>query len=111
MDLGKRIYELRKEKKLTREKLGKIIGTSGAIIGRYECNERTPSVEIARKMAQALGVSLDFLVGSTELQLDTDIIKKIQGIQKLPAEDRNHLFYVLNNILQNVKAKQAFAGE
>ena len=111
MDLGKRIYELRKEKKLTREKLGKIIGTSGAIIGRYERNERTPSVEIARKMAQALGVSLDFLVGSTEFQLDTDIIKKIQDIQKLPAEDRNHLFYVLDNILQNVKAKQAFAGE
>jgi len=111
MDLGKRIYELRKEKKLTREKLGKVIGTSGAIIGRYERNERTPSVEIARKMAQALGVSLDFLVGSTEFQLDTDIIKKIQDIQKLPAEDRNHLFYVLDNILQNVKAKQAFAGE
>lgn len=61
-------------------------------------------------MAQALGVSLDFLVGSTEFQLDTDIIKKIQDIQKLPVEDRNHLFYVLDNILQNVKAKQAFAG-
>lgn len=108
MDLGKRILELRKEKKLTREKLGKTIGTSGAIIGRYERNERTPSVEIARKIAHTLGVSLDYLVGNTEFLLDTDIIKKIQEIQKLPAEDKNHLFYVLDNILQNVKAKQAF---
>lgn len=111
MDLGKRILELRKEKSITREKLGKIIGTSGAIIGRYERNERTPSVEIARKMAQALGVSLDYLVGNTEFLLDTDVIKKIQEIQKLPQEDKNHLFYVLDNILQNVKAKQAFAGQ
>jgi transcriptional regulator with XRE-family HTH domain len=110
MDLGKRIFELRKEKGFTREKLGKAIGTSGAIIGRYERNERTPSVEIARKMAQALGVSLDYLVGNTEFLLDTDVIKKIQEIQKLPQEDRNHLFYVVDNILQNVRAKQAFAG-
>ncbi len=108
MDLGKRIFDIRKGKNITREKLGKIIGTSGAIIGRYERNERTPSVEIARKMALALGVSLDYLVGNTEFQLETNIIKKIQEIQKLPKEDKNHLFYVLDNILQNVKAKQAF---
>jgi len=111
MDLGKRILELRKEKSFTREKLGKVIGTSGAIIGRYERNERTPSVVIARKMAQALGVSLDYLVGNTEFLLDTDVIKKIQEIQKLPLEDKNHLFYVLDNILQNVRAKKAFAGQ
>ena len=109
MDLGKKILELRKEKKITREKLGKIIGTSGAIIGRYERDERTPSVEIARKMAQALGVSLDYLVGNTDFLLDTDTIKKIQDIQKLPQEDKNHLFYLLDNILQNFKTKQAFA--
>jgi hypothetical protein len=36
------------------------------------------------------------------------VIKKIQDIQKLPAEDQEHLFYVLDSILQNVKAKQAF---
>lgn len=111
MELGKRILELRKEKGITREKLGKTIGTSGAIIGRYERNERTPSVEIARKMAKALDVSLDYLVGNTEFLLDTDVIKKIQDIQKLPQEDKKHLFYVLDNILQNVKAKQAFAGQ
>lgn len=111
MDLGKRIFELRKEKKLTREKLGKLIGTSGAIIGRYERNERMPSVEIARKMAQALDVSLDYLAGNTDLELDTEIINKIQEIQKLPEEDKKHLFYLMDNVLQNVKAKKAFIGK
>jgi len=61
-------------------------------------------------MAQALGVSLDYLAGDTEFLLYTDIIKKIQEIQKLPQEDKNHLFYVVDNILQNVRAKQVFAG-
>ncbi len=110
MDLGKRILDLRKQKGLTREKLGKKIGTSGAIIGRYERNERTPSVEIARKMALALDVSLDYLVGNTELLLDNSIIKKIEDIQKLPTKDKEHLLYLVDNVLQNVKTKQAFAS-
>ncbi len=110
MDLGKIILELRKKKGITREKLGTLIGTSGAIIGRYERSERTPSVEIARKMALALDVSLDYLVGNTELLLDNSILKKIQDIQKLPKKDKEHLLYLVDNVLQNVKTKQAFAS-
>jgi transcriptional regulator with XRE-family HTH domain len=110
MELSNRITELRKEKKITREKLGELIGTSGAIIGRYEREERVPSVEIARKMAEALGVSLDYLVGNTELKLDSSVLQKVQDIQKLPTKDKDHLFYLLDNVLQNVKTKQAFAS-
>lgn len=88
-----------------------MIGTSGAIIGKYERNERTPSVEIAKNIAQALGVSLDYLVGNTELILDPTIIQKIQEIQRLPDHDREHLLYLMDNVLQNVKAKKALAKE
>jgi len=109
MDFAKRLYDIRTEKKFTREKLGKEIGTSGAIIGMYERSERTPSVEVARKIANTLNVSLDFLVGNTDLRLDTDVLNKIQEIQQLPKEDKSHLFYLVDNILQNVKARQAFA--
>ena len=110
MSFAKRLYDIRTEKKLTREKLGKLIDTSGAIIGKYEREERTPSVEVARKIANVLEVSLDYLVGNTEERLDTSILDKIQQIQKLPKEDKDHLFYLLDNVLQNVKAKQAFAS-
>lgn len=109
MDFGKKLLELRKEKGLNREALAKMIGTSGAIIGKYERNERTPSVEIAKNIAQALDVSLDFMVGNTDLILDPAILQKIQEIQQLPDVDRNHLLYLMDNILQNVKAKKAFA--
>ena len=109
MDLGQKILELRKEKNINREQLAKLIGTSGAIIGRYERNDASPSVEVARKMAEALEVSLDYLVGVTDLKLDTHIIKKIQDIQQMPAKDREHLLYLLDAVLQNVKTKQAFS--
>ncbi len=54
MKLGDKISTLRKEKGLNRDEFGKMIGTSGAVIGRYERDEITPSVEIAKKMADAL---------------------------------------------------------
>ncbi len=109
MSFSKRLYEIRTEKKMTREKLGQLISTSGAIIGKYEREERTPSVEIARKIAEVLEVSLDFLVGNTDQKLDSSILDKILQIQQLPNEDRSHLLYLVDNILQNVKAKQAFS--
>ena len=109
MNFARRLHDIRKERKWTREKLGKEIGTSGAIIGMYEREERTPSVEVARKIAYAMGVSLDFLVGNTDVRLDSDIIEKIQQIQQLPQEDKSHLFYLVDNVLQNFKARQAFA--
>lgn len=67
MNLGSAITQLRKENKLSREDLGKMAGTSGAVIGRYERNEITPSVEIANKIALALDVSLDYLVGNNSV--------------------------------------------
>jgi len=108
MELGKRILELRTDNNITREKLGKMIETSGAIIGKYERGERTPSVEIARKIANAFNVSLDYLVGNIDFKLDTSILQKIQDIQTLPKDDREHLSYLIDNVLQNVRTKTAF---
>lgn len=106
---GKRLGEVRKDKKLSQDDLAKKMEMQGAVIGRYERDEVKPSIEVAARIAQVLGVSLDYLVGNTDMLLDADVIKKIQEIQRLPEKDRDHLFYVVDNILQNVKAKKAFA--
>lgn len=107
---GKRLGEVRKDKKLSQDDLAKKMDLQGAVIGRYERDEVKPSIEVAARIAQVLGISLDYLVGNTDLLLDADVIKKIQEIQRLPEKDRDHLFYLMENILQNVKAKKAFAA-
>ena len=107
---GKRLGEVRKDKKLSQDDLAKKLDLQGAVIGRYERDEVKPSIEVAARIAQVLGISLDYLVGNTDLLLDADVIKKIQEIQRLPEKDRDHLFYLMENILQNVKAKKAFAA-
>lgn len=46
------------------------------IIGRYGRNEIKPSIEVATKMAKALGGSLNYLVGFADYELDDFITQK-----------------------------------
>jgi transcriptional regulator with XRE-family HTH domain len=108
MTLGQNITNLRKAKKLSQNELGKQAGTSGDLIGRYERDEVKPSIEVAVKIANALEVSLDYLVGSTDLILDKGIIKRIQEIQLLDNEDKKHLYALMDAFLRDYKAKQAY---
>ncbi len=75
----------------------------------YERDEVKPSIEIAARIAEALEVSLDYLVGSTDLLLDKNIINRIQDIQKLDNENKNHLFALMDAFLRDYKAKKTYA--
>ena len=109
MTLGQRIATLRKKDKLSQSELGKRVGTSGDIIGRYERDEVKPSIEVASKIADELKTSLDYLMGKTEFELDKSIITRVIEIQTLPDEDKTHILYTLDSLLQNVRTKMAFA--
>lgn len=60
--LGKRIKEKRISKKLTQEQLGEICELSAAHIGHIERGTRILSVDVLFRIAQALGVSMDYLL-------------------------------------------------
>lgn len=100
---GNRLIEVRKEKKLSQDELGKKVGVHGAVIGRYERDEVKPSIEMAKNLAEALEVSLDYLVGSTELLLDKNITKRILDIQQLSSEEKSHVFALLDAFLKQNK--------
>jgi len=110
MNLGSTITRLRKENKLSREDLGKMAGTSGAVIGRYERNEITPSVEIANKIALALDVSLDYLVGNNSIIVkDKKILERIETIASMPNTEQTQLFNVIDALIRDFNAKKAYS--
>ena len=96
MLFGDRLSEIRKKKKISQDDLAKKIGVHAPVIGRYERSEVKPSIEVAVKIAEALNVSLDYLVGSTDLILEKGIVNRIQNIQKLSEEDKGHLFALMD---------------
>lgn len=55
------LREARKAKKLSQQELGRMVGKKLSTISSYELGVRIPSIETARKIAEALGVSLDEL--------------------------------------------------
>ena len=63
MLLAKRIKELRKEKDLTQEDLGKLINVTKVSICCYENGTRIPSLETVVALADVFEVSLDNLLG------------------------------------------------
>ena len=110
MTFGEHITTLRKRKSISQSELGKAVGTSGDIIGKYERDEVKPSVEVAAKIADALEVSLDFLVGKTNVEIDSKALKRLQDIQKLNDNDKATVFEMVDAFLRDRKAKKAYAS-
>jgi len=103
-DFGYRLKIVREEKNLKREDVANKIGTSAAIIGRYERNERTPSIDIAKNIAEALEVSLDYLVGDTTVLLkDKKMLYRIELLQKINPDYKDRILYMLDVMLKDAQ--------
>ncbi|WP_158797330.1 helix-turn-helix domain-containing protein [Pedobacter sp. L105] len=110
MTLGQQITVLRKKKKLSQGEMGKLVETSGDIIGRYERDEVKPSIEVVIRMADALQVSLDFLVGKTDLELDSATLNRMREVEKLPEQEKQQVLLVLDALIRDFKARRTYAG-
>ena len=108
MKLGEHIMLLRKSKSLSQSALGKIIDTSGDILGRYERNLISPSIDVTVKLADALEVSLDYLVGKTKMVIDNQALKRLEDISQLDQTDKEHLFATIDAFLRDAKTRDAY---
>jgi len=63
--LAKKLMELRKSRKLSRQAVADAVGISAKSYERYENGEREPTAPVMVALADYYGVTLDFLVGRT----------------------------------------------
>jgi len=104
MAFADRLSFARKQKKIRQADLGKMAGTSGDIIGKYERGENTPSIEVAAKIADALGVTLDYLIKDGEYeQIDEETLRRLREVQKLSDQDRAHVHALLDAFIKQSK--------
>ena len=64
MDLGGRIFELRKKQQFSQEKLGERVGVTRQTISNWELNETLPDTNQLIALSKALVISIDELVGN-----------------------------------------------
>lgn len=63
-----RLVALMEEKDLTQIELANLIGTTNVTISRYISGERKPRIEIVEEIAKVFDVSLDYLLGSSNVR-------------------------------------------
>ena len=61
-----RLRELRKKRGLSRKTLAELSGIASNRVSVYERGEHSPTIETAAKLADFLGVSMDYLCGRGE---------------------------------------------
>lgn len=73
---GERLKLLREEKYLTQEELGKAFNITDATINRYEKGLRQPDTETLKKLADFFNVSVDYLLGRTDIRNNVERISE-----------------------------------
>lgn len=109
MNFGKRLLETRKKRGLSQDELAKKLGTHGPAIGRYERELAEPTIIVAGKLAKILGVSLDYLVGVTDVELDEETMNRVLEVQQLPEDIQEKVFYFVDMSIRDYKAKRAYS--
>lgn len=67
----------------SQSELAKQISVSREIVGRYERGDAVPSIDIAKRMADAFEVSLDYMVGASEKQIIKEMLHRIEEVDKM----------------------------
>jgi hypothetical protein len=58
---------------------------------------------MAIKIAQALEVSLDYLAGNTDVELDKNMLDRIQEVTRMNDKDKEHIFVTLDALIRDFK--------
>lgn len=73
--LGKKISELRKKKNLTQAQLAQDVGKSTSTIAMWEIGKRDPDSAMISRLAERLGVTTDYLLGTEDISRTPKSIK------------------------------------
>ena len=72
MTFPERITAIRKELKISQEKFGELAGVSQRTVAFWESGNRTPSFSTLQDLAARLDVSVDYLLGRTDIKTRTN---------------------------------------
>lgn len=109
---GDRLRQLRIDKELTQEELANQFGLHKTRISQYELNKRQADDELKKKFAEYFDVSVDYLIGKTEIKESAEKLLKDKSVtialhntnefdEELPEEAKKEI----ENFIEYVKHK------
>ena len=100
MSIGRRIRKRRQELELTQQDLAQALGLTSQHISAIEQDKRTPSLSSLSKLAEDLGVTVDYLAtGKQGVIVDT--IPAIKADKKLSLKSKKALVNLVEELYRN----------
>jgi len=99
MSLGQRMKKRREALKLTQEQLAKASGLTSQYISIIEQDKRSPALSAIIKLANELGVSIDYLATGREGNM-LDLIPAIKADKTMDLEVRKSLINLVRALRQ-----------
>jgi len=112
MEFKDRLKQARKTKGISQNALAQLVGVHVTNISRYERGENKPTSEVLTKLADALGMSADFLMaGSTDevadnMISDKELLDQFRRVEQLPQDRKKLIKEFLDAFLIKTELKQ-----
>ncbi|MBI5545311.1 MAG: helix-turn-helix transcriptional regulator [Deltaproteobacteria bacterium] len=108
---GDRLAQLRKFRGLTQTQLGEKLGFSQRMMAHYEREQADPPAHLLPRFAEALGVSVDELLGRSDVKEPQvkghpRLWAKLRAVESLPGPDRRAVVRFIDSILARQKLQQ-----
>jgi len=90
---GERLRRIREEKRLSQSELAEKSGFQPSAISHFESGRRAPSFDNLKKLADALAVTIDFLLGRETVPATAGPVaqKLFRNFERMSAEDQDDL--------------------
>ena len=110
MITGNIITQLRDKSGFSQSELADKSGVSRVMIGKYERGEAIPSIKAEKKIADALEVSLDYLVGNTsQTAFDKRTLERIEALENLEENKKQTLYDLIDTYIRDSKTRKAYS--
>lgn len=116
MDFKDRLKQARSNKGLSQSKLAGLVGVHVTNISRYERGENKPTSSVLSKLADALGVSADFLMSGSTNDVanasisDKELLDQFKRVEQLPEEKKILIKEFLDAFLIKADLQKKFAS-
>ncbi|XDD51143.1 helix-turn-helix domain-containing protein [Leptospira sp. WS92.C1] len=107
-----RLRQLRVTKKMSQEELGQLTDLNYNHIGRYERGDSRPSADKLKALADALGVTTDYLLdgnsdNAARVNLDDqELLEMFRKVQELPQEKKESIKDLIEAYLFREKVRK-----
>ena len=100
---SQRLLKIRKVRGLSQYDLADMTGISQRMIVHYEKHAKNPPSRSIIKLAKALNVTIDELVGHSPTKIKEEfsnkkVINKMKILEQLPHEDQNTVINLIDNL-------------